>query len=552
MKQIISLIAAFVAMASTPVWGQGGLPPARGVDKEYRKEYREAVKEYNRNEKRIQEAGWDFYLDDIESIPTDIIRAGEARLLAYTNWYRDIASPESLADDMVRAAKRKGVILITDTACDSDNPDLQKGKIPGSTYAGAPCRNDVHGHGTHVWGIAALMCKPLIDAGFIKIKPVQFLGDAGQGSLATITSGVDTETAWAANNHVSKGEFAIANASWGGNTSVYNPLQTALDKSKAAGIAWFFAAGNTGGPVVFPGLSLSVSAVSSLDNNMAISSFSSRGPEVDFAAGGRGIYSTYLNGSYASLSGTSMAAPMLTGAGAVAMCVWPELTAQTLPPYLARVAKDLGDTGKDPLYGNGAVFVLAILDTPPTTPPPPPDEPTCTDGKRNGKETGVDCGGPDCPPCEEPSKPPYRKRTLPVEVTGNWTLGWWPVSRSTSITEAETYDLDAIGLISPSGRTNMKITHIGFDVISETEYQWEYKALEENARLFFRNRAIGTPEGWDVYDAGKYALFFLDYYVANNLPGYTTQALKPTKLIFEWEGATVTIRPSDLVDYEKQ
>jgi hypothetical protein len=33
--------------------------------------------------------------------------------------------------------------------------------------------------------------------------------------------------------------------------------------------------------------------------------------------------------------------------------------------------------------------------------PPPP--PTCDDGIQNGNETGVDCGGPDCPPCQEPS-----------------------------------------------------------------------------------------------------------------------------------------------------
>ncbi len=583
MKQYFFL--SLTLLFTLPLAGQVELPKPKEVDKEYRPDYRRAVREYNRVEKRLENEGWDFYLDPIESVPTDIISAEEARLLAYTNWYRDLVSPAALAEDMLKGASRKGVVLITDTACDSAHPDLQKGKIPGSTYAGTPCGNDVHGHGTHTWGITALICKPLVDAGWIEIKPVQFLGDLGQGSLAAITAGVDAETAWVEKNYLSVGKFAMANASWGGTTTVYGPLKTALDKSKSAGVAWFFAAGNTGGPVVFPGLLESVSAVSSLDNSLVISSFSCRGPEVDFAAGGRGIYSTHLNGGYASLSGTSMAAPALAGAGAVAMCVWPSLTAETLPGYLAKVAKDLGEAGKDSLYGNGAVFVRAILDTPPDGEPGPP---TCTDGKRNGKETGVDCGGPDCPACStctdgikngketgvdcggpdcppcKPSKPPYRKRTLPVEMEGYWVLGWWKTESSAlksgvGIMGMEVpggvvydYNLDAIpGMIKTAGRTDFKISKVIFEVESETQYEYEALALEANMKTFFRNRSLGTPATWDVYDAGRYILFFLDYYCGTGSSGYVPQVLKPVGVIFEWEGVEVVIRKEDMMDWKK-
>ena len=104
-----------------------------------------------------------------------------------------------------------------------------------------------------------------------------------------------------------------------------------------------------------------------------------------------------------------MASPAMAGLGALAMNQHKELTAETLPGYLANIAQDLGEPGKDDLYGWGMAFARKIIDTPPGG-EPEPDPPTCTDGKKNGDETGIDCGGPDCPACEqvpeqEPEKP---------------------------------------------------------------------------------------------------------------------------------------------------
>ena len=532
-------------------WGQIELPNPREVDKEYRKEYRKEIKEYNRTEKRITEENWDVFLDKGESVPTDIISTEEFRAMSYSNWYSELVSPASVAADMVRAAKRKGIINVTDTGCDTDHPDLQKGKVKGSNYTADPCP-DVNGHSTHVLGISYLICKPLIDAGYIEVKMSKFLGDRGQGSFAAITGGVDEETVYMKDNYLDYGKFAIANGSWGGGTGVYAPLKSALDKSKAAGVPWFFAAGNASGAVVFPGKISSVSAVSSLDQSLNISSFSCFGPEVDFSAGGRSIYSTLPGGRYGSLSGTSMATPAMTGVAAVAMCVYPNLTAGDLPEYLGSISKDLGEPGKDDLYGWGMAFVRAILDNPPNSQPTPP---TCTDGKRNGKETGVDCGGPDCAPCppSEPGKPPYRKTSREIVFTGKFPIGWFPFGNSVADANAEPVDWDMATVfhVSPAARKNIIVTRIGFVVDSETTYEWEYDALKANISKYFKNRAIGTPESWDFYHAGAYIPFFLDNHVAKGNPGFVKQLLTPSLLEFEVDGRFYTVAKEDLPGYNR-
>lgn len=567
---IFFLLAILLAL---PLAGQVPLPKPKDVRPEYRKEFRQAVREYNRTVSRIDTSQWDVNLGPGESVPTDVVSAEEFRAMAYTNWYRDLVSPESLAGDLVKGAKRRGVINVTDTGCDTDHPDLQKGKLPGSNYTADPCP-DKHGHGTHVLGIAYLLIKPLIDAGFIEVKMSKFLNDSGQAAYGGLTGGIKEENSWMYDNYIRQGKFAVANGSWGGGTSVYTPLAAELKDGKNKGIVWIFAAGNSGQDVIFPGLLPDVSAVASLDKNLQKSSFSCFGPEVDFAAGGRDIYSTLPGGRYGSLTGTSMASPVIAATAAAAMCLWPELNAETLPAYLAKISTDIGEPGRDDLYGWGMQYLRAIIDTPPGNQPPPPDEPTCTDGKQNGKETGVDCGGPECPPCEEPEpeKPPYQKRVLPLELLGSYPINWVRATTESSIKppskeEAESfgvsvtvdgslhtlgascYDMDTYSRFHTAGTTSITITRMLVEARSETTYDWEWKALEKNAREFFSNRSIGTPGTWDVYHTGAYLLYFLDYFASQEKPGFIYQDLKPLGIEFEWEGVRVVVT-RDLIDYK--
>jgi hypothetical protein len=264
-----------------------------------------------------------------------------------------------------------------------------------------------------------------------------------------------------------------------------------------------------------------------------------------------------------------MASPAMAAMGALAMNQHKELTAETLPGYLAEIAQDLGEPGKDDLYGWGLAFARKIIDTPPGG---QPDPPTCTDGKQNGKETGVDCGGPDCPACEEPEpdKPPYQPRDMKIYLNGAWVLGWWNNENRETLglkhgqvmdgitamytNGATCYDLDATSLISPAGMTYFKISRIGFISKSKTTFDWDYRTLKENADRFYQNRAISGSGNRDGRDMGKFILFFLDYYAINK-PEYKGQDLVPIYVEFEYNDGNgdvkVVLEGDELIDYKK-
>ena len=110
-----------------------------------------------------------------------------------------------------------------------------------------------------------------------------------------------------------KGQTVIYNCYWGGGTAPIESIEIQMRKTVENGGIIVAAAGNSGGAVGYPGNSKHVFGIASLDESMVISSFSSRGPEVDGTAGGRNIYSTLPGGQYGLASGTSMASPQLCG-----------------------------------------------------------------------------------------------------------------------------------------------------------------------------------------------------------------------------------------------
>jgi len=143
-------------------------------------------------------------------------------------------------------------------------------------------------------------------------------------------------------------------------------MKEAVDYAYAQGVTVIAAAGNTGRPgVLYPAAYPPALAVAATDANNRVAWFSSSGPEVDVAAPGVGIYSTYWTASggstYQTLSGTSMATPHVAGAAALLAGLPQFDTPDKIRTALEATALDLGAPCRDAQYGAGLVQVFAAL-----------------------------------------------------------------------------------------------------------------------------------------------------------------------------------------------
>jgi len=246
---------------------------------------------------------------------------------------------------------------IVDTGIDVKHPDLKdnlKGGVSTVNYTAS--YNDDNGHGTHVAGIVGAIDNTIGVIGVgpkIDLYAVKVLDRRGSGYLSDVIEGLD----WAIQN-----KMQVVNMSLGTASDILS-FQEAVQRVSAAGIVQVAAAGNSGGSVIYPAAYSQVIAVSATDNADAIASWSSRGPEVDLAAPGVSIYSTYKGSTYKTLSGTSMAAPHVTGSSAMVLTQTikcdTDLNGVCSPAEvqqrLEATAEELGAIGKDNLYGSGLV-----------------------------------------------------------------------------------------------------------------------------------------------------------------------------------------------------
>ncbi|WP_339177235.1 S8 family peptidase [Paenibacillus sp. FSL R5-0701] len=204
-------------------------------------------------------------------------------------------------------------IAIIDTGVQLNHPELASKLLPGYDYVDYDnIPEDGNGHGTHVAGIAASVTNNGVGiagaAPLASIVPLRVLDNNGQGTIGNVGNGL----VFAANNGVQ-----VVNLSLGGpmgNAFLQAAVQYAWDR----GAVIIAAAGNdnTSFPIV-PASYPNVIAVASTNPSDLKSNFSNYGSWVDMAAPGDTILSTYLGGSYAYLSGTSMAAPHVAGVAAL-------------------------------------------------------------------------------------------------------------------------------------------------------------------------------------------------------------------------------------------
>lgn len=205
---------------------------------------------------------------------------------------------------------------IVDTGIDLYHPDLNVDASLSKTFVrsgiDSTTPNDFHGHGTHVAGIVAAKDNDFGVVGVAagnKVVAVKVLSSSGQGWDSDVIAGLD---------YIGKrgkpGD--VVNMSLGGEASP--SLDQAVVALGAKGIFVVVAAGNSRANANYfsPARAngRNVITVSAHDANDTFASFSNFGnPPVDYCAPGVSIFSTYKNGSYATMSGTSMAAPHVAG-----------------------------------------------------------------------------------------------------------------------------------------------------------------------------------------------------------------------------------------------
>jgi subtilisin family serine protease len=248
-------------------------------------------------------------------------------------------------------------IAIVDSGVDLEHPDLKAKLIKPKSTVDASAKDDM-GHGTHVAGIAAALTNNNEGiaglAANAKIMPVRVLGGPSGGSAATVAEGV----IYAADNGAD-----VINMSLGFYDKP-DVLEKAVQYALKKNVVIVATMGNNNierkrYPAAFDG----VIAVGSTDESDKKSTFSNFGDWISVSAPGSNIMSTFptypvqINGTktYASLSGTSMAAPLVAGLAGLIRSQHANMAPAQVKALLEKTSVDLGTKGFDKNFGHGRI-----------------------------------------------------------------------------------------------------------------------------------------------------------------------------------------------------
>jgi hypothetical protein len=276
------------------------------------------------------------------------------------------------------------VVAVVDTGIDSTVPDLADGRV--LTGSGANCLSgtcvadsgsDDNGHGTNVAGVLDASANNSVgiagEAFSSPVLPVKVLDAGGSGSAATIAAGI----IWAADHGA-----RVVNLSLAGPFS--QTICDAVSYATTAGALVVAAAGNNGSPLASypaacPG-AIGVAATDSSDNVPYWSNYDS--PNVFVSAPGVSVLTTARGGGYATVDGTSIAAPYVSALAALLFSQDSQRTPGDVKSIIAQSSDKVGtgSYGTDPyatcetctwnsLYGYGRINVANALYYPGTPPP---------------------------------------------------------------------------------------------------------------------------------------------------------------------------------------
>lgn len=322
-------------------------------------------------------------LDENHGVPTGVRALGARRVwyeLGYTGAGRLVAN--------------------IDTGVDGAHPALA-GRWRGTSEPADECWLDVvrnstfpeddspsGGHGTHVMG--TICGNSTVTNDSIGVAPgAQWIAcnAIDQGSSDAFDNDILTAFQWFADPDSNSATLDdvpdVVHNSWGvdgrfsGYSDCYQLWNQAIVNCEAAGVVVTFSAGNEGpssrtlrSPATVQIDSVTVFSVGAVDANADtippynIASFSSRGPtdcppfsliKPEVCAPGVDVYSSFPDGNYTRLSGTSMAGPHVAGIVALMREANPNAEVREIKSILMRTAIDYGDAGEDNTFGFGFV-----------------------------------------------------------------------------------------------------------------------------------------------------------------------------------------------------
>ena len=264
------------------------------------------------------------------------------------------------------------IIGVIDTGY-PDHPDISDNAIKGKSFITNESIEDKHGHQTHCVGIISAKDN---NQGMVGVAPdakclcVKGLSNSGSGS----NSGIAKSIEYCISKNVDLISMSL------GGRSPSPEIQSAVRKAYIKNIPVICAAGNSGfSGVNYPAAFEECIAVAAYSKDDKIARFSSRGKQVEIAAPGVNIFSTYKDKGYARLSGTSMACPFVAGVVALLISKGKKdgkiHTVDEIRELLRSHADDMGSAGKDSDWGYGIIDADSMLlgEPDPTNPKPEPE-----------------------------------------------------------------------------------------------------------------------------------------------------------------------------------
>lgn len=270
-----------------------------------------------------------------------------------TGWEQDMLGVERLAQRLGAAGLDRSVtVAIVDTGIDYTHPYLSD-YVPDRGYDFINNDYDAYddnSHGTHVAGIVV---NTMSDTA-VKLLPVKVLSGDGYGSSLSVSNGILYAAECGAD---------VINLSLGGaSTGSGHYEDRAIADAVSMGAVVVVAAGNDSSDTAYscPAHNSSAIVVAAIDEDMDRAYFSNYGNSVDVSAPGVDIYSSIPGGGYAFYSGTSMAAPHISGVAALLKKAYPEYKCSEIESLITANCIDLGTAGFDVYYGYGVPEVSKI------------------------------------------------------------------------------------------------------------------------------------------------------------------------------------------------